>query len=206
MSLVLHLWKSTVGLASHIALEESGLDYSLEWVDMPNAAQTKPAYRQINPKGRVPALVTERGVLTETPALLGYVAAMAPDAGLMPSDPFERARADEMIGYLAATVHVAHAHRMRASRWADDPAAQAAMVAKVPANMAECCAHLEACLVPGPFVLGERFSLADAHLFNICLWLAGDEMDIANYPRLVAHQAAMRARPAVARVAAQHEV
>ena len=61
-------------LASHIALEEAGADYITERVDFRSAQQRQPAYLAINSKGRAPALITDRGVLTETPAILAYVA------------------------------------------------------------------------------------------------------------------------------------
>lgn len=64
----------TCSLASHIALEEAGAAYEVHRVDFSKAEQTKPDYLSINPKGRVPALVTDRGILTETPAILAYIA------------------------------------------------------------------------------------------------------------------------------------
>ena len=110
--------------ASHMALEESGAQYEAARIDFAKAEQTKPAFLVINPKGRVPALVTEHGVLTETPALLLYIAQLFPAAGLAPlDDAFALARAQAFNSYLCSTVHIAHAHRMRGYRWADDPAA-----------------------------------------------------------------------------------
>ena len=64
----------TCALASHIALEEAGASYAAERLDFKNSQQTTPQYLAINPKGRVPALVTDRGTLTETPAILAYIA------------------------------------------------------------------------------------------------------------------------------------
>ena len=71
----------TISIAVAIALEEAGLDYEAIKLDFAGAEQTKPAYKQINPKGRVPALAVEGGILTETGALLDYIATIAPDAG-----------------------------------------------------------------------------------------------------------------------------
>ena len=88
-------------------------------------------YLAINPKGRVPAMVTDRGILTETPAMLAYIAQSFPEARLAPlDDPFAFAEVQAFNSYLCSTVHVAHAHRMRGQRWADDPAAIAAMQAR----------------------------------------------------------------------------
>src|SRR5204863_4301840 len=131
----------TCALASHIALEDAGADYTTQRVDFKSDDQRKPEYLAINPKGRVPALVTERGVLTETPAILAYVAQSFPVARLAPlDDPFAFAQMQAFNSYLCSTVHVAHAHRMRGYRWADDPAAIADMQRKVPQTVGECFA------------------------------------------------------------------
>ncbi len=82
--------------------------------------QTKPEYLALNPKGRVPALVTERGVLTETPAILAYTAQTWAAAELAPLDDlFAFAEMQAFMSYLCPTVHVAHAHRGRGHRWAE---------------------------------------------------------------------------------------
>src|SRR5947199_10462682 len=64
----------TCALASHIALEEAGASYAAERLDFKNGQQTTPQYLAINPKGRAPPLVTDRGLLTETPAIIAYIA------------------------------------------------------------------------------------------------------------------------------------
>ena len=134
----------TCALATHIALHEAGADFDVIKLDFGANQQQSPEFLRVNPKGRVPALVTEQGALTETPALLAFVAQSFPDAKLAPvNDPFAFARMQELHSYLASTVHVAHAHKRRGSRWADDPAAEEAMRAKVPQNMTVCAAYLE---------------------------------------------------------------
>src|SRR5690242_16010448 len=113
----------TCALASHIALEEAGAPYEAVRLDFDRNEQRQEAYLAINPKGRVPALATERGILTETPAILAFVAQSFPAARLAPlDDPFAFARLQAFNSYLCSTVHVAHAHRRRGARWADDPA------------------------------------------------------------------------------------
>lgn len=199
MSLMLYYAPSTISLATVIALEEAGLDYQHTRLDFGSTQQQSPEYLKINPKGRVPALVTEQGILTETPALLAYVAALAPDAGLMPGDPWGAAQADAIMSYFASTMHVAHAHRMRGHRWADDPAAHEAMRAKVPANMAECFTHVEQELFKGPWVMGDSFTVCDAYLFTIARWIASDGLSYDDFPVIDAHRTRMMARPAVQR-------
>ena len=164
-TLTLYYTPGTCALAVHIALHEAQAGHELVRLDFAAQQQRSPEYLAINPKGRVPALVTEHGVLTETPALLAYVAQRYAQAQLAPLDPFAFARMQEFNNYLASTVHVAHAHRPRASRWADEPASHADMLRKVPQNMAECFGVIERHYLQGPWVLGEPYSVADAYLF-----------------------------------------
>src|SRR5258705_10607121 len=133
----------TCARASHIALEEAGASYTAERLDFKNSQQTTPQYLAINPKGRVPALVTDGGTLTETPAILAFIASSFPKAKLVPDDPFAFAQVQSFNNYLCATVHVAHAHRMRGHRWTDDPAAIIAMQEKVPQSVGECFELIE---------------------------------------------------------------
>src|SRR5215813_743796 len=125
----------TCALASHIALEEAGAVYEAVRIDFRSGEQKKPEYLKINPKGRVPALVTDRGILTETPAILAYVAQAYPKANLAPlADPFAFARAQSFNSYLCSTAHVNHAHLGRGSRWADESSSIEDMKRKVPNN------------------------------------------------------------------------
>lgn len=199
--LTLYSFTGSCSRASHIALEESGLDFEVRLVDFANNAQRDPAYLAINPKGRVPALATDQGVLTESPAILAYIAALSPAGLLAPTDPFAFARMQAFNLYLATTIHVAHAHGRRAARWSDDAAAQATMAAKVTQNMREGFALIEADLT-GDWVMGDAYTVADPYLFTFASWLETDGVDIAEFPRVQAHFERMQARPAVQRALA----
>jgi len=194
----------TCAMAVHIALEEAGADYEAVRLDFASSDQKRPEFLAINPKARVPALVTDQGVLTETPAILGFVAQRFPAAGLAPTEPFAFARAQAFNSYLCSTVHVAHAHKGRGSRWTDDPAVVEALKQKVPQNMADCFALIERDMLAGPWVLGSAYSVCDAYLFTITRWLAADGVDVARFPGVQAHSQRMGARPAVQRVLALH--
>ena len=194
----------TCALAAHIALEEAGAAYGLVRVDFSSDEQRKPDYLAINPNGRVPALVTERGVLTETPAILAYVAQSFPDARLAPQDdPFAFARVQAFNSYLCSTVHVAHAHRMRGYRWADDPAAIAEMKRKVPQSVGEGFAIIERRLLAGPWVMGETYTICDIYLFTLAQWLEADGVDLARLPKVGDHRRRMSERPGVKTAIAQ---
>jgi glutathione S-transferase len=192
----------TCALASHIALKDAGADYRLHRIDFATTQQRSAAYLALNPKGRVPALVTPEGILTETPAILAYVAQAYPQARLAPTDPFRFAKVQEFNSYLCSTLHVAHAHRMRGSRWADEPEAIEAMKRKVPQSVGACYDYVET-QIAGPWVMGEAYSIADAYLFTVAQWLEGDGVDPARYPKVIDHRARMAARPNVAAAVAE---
>jgi glutathione S-transferase len=188
----------TCALASHIALEEAGADYEIARVDFRGNEQKKPEYLAVNPKARVPALVMARGILTETPAILAFVAQSFPKARLAPlDDPFAFARVQAFNSYLCSTVHVAHAHRMRGYRWVDDPAAIAAMQQKVPQTVGECFDLIEREMLAGPWVMGGAYTICDPYLFTLAQWLDADGVDIARFPKVADHSQRMSERPAV---------
>ncbi|WP_419741135.1 glutathione S-transferase family protein [Ruegeria sp.] len=187
----------TISVAVAIALEEAGLEFEAIRLDFADGEQTRPAYKQINPKGRVPALAVDGGILTETGALLDYIATIAPQAGLVPEDPVMAARMREVMYYLASTMHVNHAHKMRGHRWADKKSSWKNMKDKVAQTMTASCKYISSNGLRGPFVLGETFSLADAYLYVVCSWLEGDGVDVSAFPKILAFREAMEARPSV---------
>ncbi len=185
-------------LASHIALEDAGADYQLKRVDFRKTEQQTADYLAINPKARVPALSTPRGVVTENPAILAFIAQSFPAARLAPlEDPFAFAQLQAFIAYLCSTVHVAHSHRARGYRWADEEASFADMKRKVPQTVGACFELIESKMFRGPWAMGEDYSIADPYLFTIASWLEGDGVDIARFPRVAEHRARMAERDSV---------
>jgi glutathione S-transferase len=202
--LTLHYAPNTCALASHIALEDAGATYDLRRIDFGKAQQQSAEYLRINPKARVPALVTEHGVLTETPAILAFIAQSFPRAGLAPlQDPFAFAELQSFNSYLCATVHVAHAHRMRGYRWADEPSSFADMQRKVPKSVTAGFELIEHDLLKGPWVMGETYSIADPYLFTLAQWLEADGVDLSRLPRVIAHRARMAERASVQKAITQ---
>ena len=187
--------KNTVSIASALALEEGGVHWESIEIDFQSAQQTKPEYHAINPKGRVPALATPGGVITETGAILEYIGATLVHS-LVPIDPLAAARMREVMYYLASTMHVNHAHKMRGSRWADLQTSWDDMTAKVPETMTASSAFIEN-LLEGPLLFGEQVTLADCWLFAISTWLDGDGVDLGAFPKLSAFIAEMEARASV---------
>ena len=188
---------NTISTASVIALFEAEIDAELIRLDFSKGDQTKPEYHAVNPKGRVPALITDQGILTETGAILEFIAATAPQGNLVPTDPWEAAQMRAVMFYLASTMHVNHAHKMRGHRWANDPGAIADMTAKVPQTMTEACHFICDHALAGPFVMGARFTIADPYLYAICSWLEGDGVTVTDFPKILTFRKAMQARKSV---------
>jgi len=193
-------------LASHIALEQAGASYEAVKVDLVNNDQRGPEYLRVNPKGRVPALVTERGVLTETPAILAFVAQSFPSANLAPlGDAYAFAEVQAFNSYLCSTVHVAHAHRMRGHRWVDDAAALVAMQEKVPKSVGDCFDLIENEMLKGPWVMGDAYTISDIYLFTLARWMEGDGVDPDRFPKVKQHRERMGGIPAIRAVIAAEE-
>lgn len=202
--LKLYYAPGTCALASHIALQEAGAAYTTERLDFKSNQQNSPEYLAINPKGRVPTLVTDRGTLTETPAMLAFIAQSFPQAGLAPlDDPYAFAQVQAFNSYLCSTVHVAHAHKMRGSRWASEESSFADMKRKVPQTMGACFALIERSMLRGPWVMGEQYTICDPYLFTLVGWLEGDSVDLAALPKVADHRKRMSERPAVRKVLAE---
>jgi glutathione S-transferase len=194
----------TCALASHIALEEAGAEYSLARIDFAKDEQRSPEYLAINPKGRVPAMATDRGILTETPAMLAFIAQSFPQARLAPlDDPFAFAQVQAFNSYLCSTLHVAHAHRMRGRRWADDAGAVAEMKRKVPESVGACYELIERKMLGEPWVMGENYTICDPYLFTLAQWIEGDGVDSARFPKVSDHRRRMSERLTVSRAIAE---
>jgi glutathione S-transferase len=194
----------TCSLASHIALEEAGASYELKRLDIDKKEHHRQNYLAINAKARVPAMVTPRGVLTETPAMLAFIAQSYPAAKLAPiDDPFAFAQLQAFNSYLCSTLHVAHAHRMRGYRWVDDPAAIVAMQKKVPQSVGAAFDLIEHGFLKGPWVMGDGYTIADPYLFTLEQWIEADGVDGKRIPRVLDHRRRMLERPAVKKAIAE---
>jgi len=188
----------TCALASRITLEEAGAAYTTERIDFKSNQHNSPAYFAVNPKGRVPAMVTDRGILTETPAMLAFIAQRFPLAKLAPpGDRFAFAQLQAFNSYLCSTVHVAHARRGRGYRWATDEACFADMKRLVSKTVGAGFALIERDMLRGPWVMGESYIICDPYLFTLAQWLEGDGVDLSTLPRVIDHRTRMSERPPV---------
>ena len=204
--LTLYYARDTISLATHILLEEVGATYATVRVDFGKTEQRSAEYMKINPKARVPALVTEHGILTETPAMLVYVAQQfrRPELALM-DDPFGFAQVQSINSYFCSGLHINHSHRMRGPRWVDpsDAPAIAAMQRHVPVSVGASYDLIERDMLKGPWVMGERYTVCDPYLFTLAQWLEQDGVDPARIPKVMDHRRRMSERATVKAAIAQ---
>lgn len=182
-------------LASHIALAEAGLDYTLERVDLGSKRTAAGAdFLAINPKGYVPALELKDGtVLTEGPAIVQFVADLAPDRQLAPAHgTLERYRLIEWLNFISAELHKSFSPLFRP---AATPEAKEAARAALRQRLEWVAGQLDG----RDYLLGTQFSVADAYLFTVLTWAGLVQFDLSPWPRLSAYMQRVSERPAVQR-------
>ena len=180
-------------LASHIVLEESGLPYETEAVDLKTKVTTSGAdFTQINAKGYVPALVLDTGeLLTEGPAILQYLADRVPEKKLVPADgTLERYRLQSWLTFIGTELH-------RSCTPFFSPASGDAWKAAAMANLERRLDYTNGELAGKAYLLGDGFSVADAYLFTVLSWMPYVKIDLSRWSNLTAFQARVAARPAV---------
>lgn len=180
-------------MSPHIVLCETGLDYTLERVDLSTkTTESGRPLKEITPHDAVPVLQLDNGdTLTEGAAIVQYVADQRPEAGLLPSaGTFERARVQQWLNYIATEMHKAHVPLFKADY--PQPYKDIAIT-----NVKKAYDFVSASLADQPYLTGETFSVADAYLFTIINWHNFIALDLEPWPVLVAFQARVAARPAV---------
>jgi glutathione S-transferase len=194
VTLKLYYSPGACALASHIALEESGLPFELQKVDLKAGEQKTPDYLAINPAGSTPALVTDEGVLTENLVIMAWIAKSAPHLTPEPgSYPFWKMQS--FNGYLASSLHPALSRLI----FARPPLEGEARAAALDVALAK-FGVIEDSLYKTPWAMGESYTVADGYLYVFCRWArAGGFLDPARFPKLNAHIANMQARSAVQR-------
>ena len=202
--LKLYYSKGSSALAAHILLEETNAPYETQEVSISKGEHLTSEFSKLSPKRRLPVLETPDGLLTENPAILEYIATTHLECGLMPYGAFIQAQARSLAAYLCSTVHVAFAHNKRGARWTDDSAAMVTMQAKVPDNLTAAAHYLESQIPSGTWALGDQYSFCDPYLFLLSKWMQPFDLTLAPFPKLAAHHAAMRARPATQTALAAH--
>ena len=185
----------------HVLLEEIGRPYETERVDFAAGAQLKPPFADINPKRKVPLLLRDDGsTLTEFPAIAYYLARTNPAAGLLPDDAEAATRAFELMEYAVSTVHMQGFQRIfRPRNFTPHEVDYDAVKARGREIFFGGLSLIDERLGDTAYAVGDTLSIADAALFYVSFW-GGDRLKATLPPRVGAHYARMKARPAVQRV------
>lgn len=189
----LYYYPGACSMAPHIALREAGLPFELVQVDLAKKLTANGEdYLKINPNGYVPTLRLDDGeYLTEVAVLLQYIADKKPGAALAPKvGTMERYRLMEWLNFIASEVHKtlgALFNPKITPEWKEDRIAL----------FGRRCDHLSHGLGSRPYLMGGKFTVADAYLFTILNWTNLFKLDMDKWPKLKDYMARVAARPAV---------
>ncbi|MBJ9321795.1 glutathione transferase GstA [Citrobacter portucalensis] len=181
-------------LASHITLRESGKDFTLDGVDlMKKRLENGDDFFAVNPKGQVPALLLDDGMLlTEGVAIMQYLADSVPDRQLLaPTSSLSRYKTIEWLNYIATELHKGFTPLFRPDTPEDfKPTVRALLEKKMQ--------YVNDSLKDNQWICGPRFSIADAYLFTVLRWAYAVKLNMAGLSNIDAYMARMAERPAVA--------
>lgn len=188
----LYLTPGACSLASHIALRELGLSFETEKVDLATKKTASGAdFTAVNPKGYVPTLEVDEGVLTENVAVLQYIADLQPESGLAPApESFERYRLLEWLAFINSEIHKGYKPYF-------DPTATDQEKARASEKLGQRLAYVEPSLDGKSFLMGEQFTVADAYLYTVLTWAPIAGLDLARWPNTQAYFRRVGERPAV---------
>ena len=206
MAIKLYYAPGACSLASHIALEETGLPYEAQKLDLAAGDQRKPEYLKLNPRGRVPTCVVDGNVITENVGIMTYFAGGYPKAKLWPDDTWHQALAVSSLAWLSNTVHTTFGHILRASRYADDEAAQEAIKAKARTAYEGYLREIDGLLNGRKWSIGNHYTVVDGYLVVFYRWGNRQKMpvrEMKNYSALIDR---VLARPAVKKVMADEGI
>ncbi|MGH8710076.1 MAG: glutathione transferase GstA [Burkholderiales bacterium] len=189
----LYYYPGACSMAPHIVLREAGYTFDLDKVDLANKRTTSGEdYSKVNPKGYVPAIKLDDGqVLTEVAVILQYLTDQKPQSGLAPkAGTMERYRLMEWLNFVATEIHKTLGALFNPNITPEWKENQLTLFGKR-------CEILTRNLGGKQYLMGDKFSLADAYLFTILNWSNFLNVDMSKWPELKDYMARVAARPAV---------
>lgn len=189
----------TCALAPHIVLEELGLVYEAEQVNLKNKTCQSGDYYQVNPKGSVPAVKMDNGeILTETAAILQYLADQRPEKNLVPAwGTTERYRVQELLNFIGTDLHKSYTPLFFAGRFVRDEKAQEELKGSIREMLTPRLTGMNAVLAAKNFLTGDHFTVADAYFFTVMTWNQNAGIDTRKWGNISSFVSRVEKRPAV---------
>ena len=192
--LQLYFFPMACSLASRIALMEAGIEARYHLVDIwtKKMLEDDSDFWMVSAKGAVPVLVLENGErLTESAAVLQYIADLKPELGLAPRPgERDRYRLQEWLSFVGSEIHKAF---LFPTFWYKDDASKASARERIGQSVSVASAHL----ANREYLVGDRFTVADPHLVWALLLLGHAGVDLKQWPHLIAYRERIQARPQV---------
>jgi glutathione S-transferase len=196
-ALKLYYSPGACSLVAHIALEEAEAAFDALRIPIAEGGHLSPEYLAVNPHARLPALGTDRGVITENIAVLNFIADRFEAEGSVPrGDSYSAARCNELLGWFASSVHIAFAEVWRGVRFTEDESVWPALEAGGRKVLGRQFDEIESLCVDDWLVPGQ-FTAADGYALVFLRWARRIGFDIGRYPNWVALSGRVLERPAV---------
>ncbi|HXN16514.1 MAG TPA: glutathione S-transferase N-terminal domain-containing protein [Usitatibacter sp.] len=206
MSIKLYYAPGACSFAPHITLEEVGVPYETQRLNLAAGDQRKPEYLKLNARGRVPTLVVDKEVLTEVVGILSYFGGGYPQAGLWPKRTWDQAKIVSSMAWLSNTVHTTYGQFFRPERYVDDSAAQAALKAKARIRYGNYLAEIDRLLAGRRWCIADHYTVIDAYLLVFYRWGNRNQFPVKSLSHYTALMERVLARPAVKKVMADEGI
>ena len=206
MATKLYYAPGACSFASHIALEEVGIPYETQPLNLAEGDQRKPDYLKLNPRGRVPTLVVDDRILTENVGILTYLGGGYPKAGLWPKNTWDQAKLVSSMAWLSNTVHPTYGHLLRPARYADDAAAQEAIKAKAKQMYFDYLKEIDGLVAGRKWSIADHYTVLDGYLLVFYRWGNRQQMPVKELRSYTALMDRVMARPAVKKVMADEGI
>jgi glutathione S-transferase len=203
----LYAHRNSYAMTTHLMLEELGVDYNITWFNVHKPEEFPPEFLDLNPNAKVPVLVTPDGVVYESAATLLYLSEHH-DNRFMPVElGAQRARAQQWLIYLMSTFQPEVMIQFHAERYfPDDVSMQQALRTASLRELELLWTIIEDALDPGPWLLGETYSICDVLFVMQAIWKENQPADLSKLPNSVRLLKTAFERPAVQRVMAIHQI